>query len=361
MTEFQVRKNDLTQSRLVETDDLDIESGEILVKVDRFALTANNITYGVAGDKLGYWQFFPPAGEDPHGWGVLPVWGFADVISSTIDEIPVGDRLYGYFPPATQLKMRPVNVSATRLIDGAEHRSSLPPGYNSYRRVNAEPTYQSDMDNERAVLFPLHITSFCLWDVLKGRDWYGARQLIIVSASSKTSVGLAYALAADESAPPQTGITSTRNIPLVKKLGIYDTTISYDDLTEINPTIPTVIVDMSANAKVLAKLHTHLGEQMKHCINVGLTHWDQSGATGGTISERSEFFFAPGHIQKRIKEWGAVGFEQKSQGFMRETAEKCRGWLQLREVEGLQGLADVYLDVCHGRVAADEGIVITSK
>jgi len=100
---------------------------------------------------------------------------------------------------------------------------------------------------------------------------------------------------------------------------------------------------------------------MKHCINVGLTHWDQSGATGGTISERSEFFFAPGHIQKRIKEWGAVGFEQKSQGFMRETAEKCRGWLQLREVEGLQGLADVYLDVCHGRVAADEGIVITSK
>ncbi|NRA84799.1 MAG: DUF2855 family protein [Gammaproteobacteria bacterium] len=28
-------------------------------EVDKFALTANNITYGMTGDTLGYWLFFP--------------------------------------------------------------------------------------------------------------------------------------------------------------------------------------------------------------------------------------------------------------------------------------------------------------
>ena len=31
----------------------------LLVKVTRFAFTANNITYAVLGDQLKYWQLFP--------------------------------------------------------------------------------------------------------------------------------------------------------------------------------------------------------------------------------------------------------------------------------------------------------------
>ena len=37
----------------------------LLVKVDRFAFTANNITYAVIGDQLKYWQLFPA----PTGFG----------------------------------------------------------------------------------------------------------------------------------------------------------------------------------------------------------------------------------------------------------------------------------------------------
>ena len=275
MPEFQVRKNHFSESRLIDTPATEevpaITEGEVVVKIDRFAFTANNITYAVAGDQLGYWQFFPPSGDDTEGWGVIPVWGFADVVASQVEDVPVGERLFGYFPPARYLRMIPVGVSGQRLIDGAAHRARLPAGYNRYSRVGREPGYDASMDNERMLLWPLHITSFCLWDLLQDQSWYGARQVVILSASSKTSIGLAYALEADHTAPPVIALTSPRNLELVSKLGLYNQSLGYDALTDIDASVPTVIVDMSGNGEVLGRLHKHLGDNMKHCINVGLT------------------------------------------------------------------------------------------
>ena len=48
------------------------------LRVERFGLTANNVTYGAFGDQLGYWQFFAA----PEGWGRIPVWGFGEVVAS---------------------------------------------------------------------------------------------------------------------------------------------------------------------------------------------------------------------------------------------------------------------------------------
>ena len=174
--QFQVKKAMFFNGRLAElpTETLTIDNGEVLVKVDKFAYTANNITYAVAGDMIGYWQFFPAMGKDAEGYGVIPVWGFADVVESNAEGIPVGDRLFGYFPPASHLKMKPTRVSDRRFIDGAEHRSKLPAGYNLYRRVKAEKGYMTAMDKERMLLFPLHLTAFCIWDALQDKDWYGA-------------------------------------------------------------------------------------------------------------------------------------------------------------------------------------------
>lgn len=358
MSELQICQKNLNNTRIVETNTPSIGQGEILVKVDKFAFTANNLTYGVLGDQLGYWQFFPPEDNADGKWGIIPVWGFADVVESNFDGVTVGERLFGYFPPATNVKMMPAGVSDLLLIEGAAHRSKLPQGYNMYRRVNAEPGYNRDFDNERMLLFPLHITSFCIWDSMQDKDWYGAEQIIVISASSKTSLGLGYALDADENAPKTIGITSARNHELVDKLDIYDLTITYDDLESIDADVPTTIVDMSGNAVLLAKLHKHLADNMKHCINVGLTHWDESRNEEGIITSRSEFFFAPAHIQKRMKDWGPEGFEQKSQSFMFETTLKCRQWLKLKTVNGLSGLTDVYPDVCAGNIAAEEALII---
>ena len=93
-SDFVVRRDDLTRAEVHTGEVPSAGDGEALIRVDRFALTANNVTYGVAGDSIGYWQFFPAS----DGWGRIPVWGFGDVIDSHVEGLPAGERLYGYFP-----------------------------------------------------------------------------------------------------------------------------------------------------------------------------------------------------------------------------------------------------------------------
>lgn len=358
--QFQVNQSVFVRNRIAKTpaSDLVIQQGDILVEIEKFAYTANNITYAVAGDMIGYWQFFPPVGIDTDGWGVIPVWGFATVVESKTSDIPVGDRLFGYFPPAKHLKMKPVGINERRFIDGATHRGKLPVGYNLYQRVNNDKKYRSDFDRERMLLFPLHLTSFCLWDSLKEKDWYEAEQIIILSASSKTSTGLGYALQADENAPKVIGVTSSRNVDLVKKLNIYDTCLTYQEVTNIDASTPTVIVDMSGNNDILAALHILLGDQMKFTSKVGLTHWAKTKPQEGIISERSKFFFAPAHIQKRIEEWGADGFDERTASFLMQTAAKTKNWLRFKELSGLHELALIHPLVCAGVLPPDEGLIV---
>lgn len=363
MAEFQVRKSQFSEGRLVQSEEADRQpeagTGEIVVRIEAFSFTANNITYAAAGDQLGYWQFFPPKGDDVEAWGVIPVWGFAQVVESKHPEVTEGERLFGYFPPASFLKMAPTRVSGQRLFDGAEHRAKLPAGYNSYSRVDFEPGYQRSSDGERMLLWPLHMTSFCLWDLLKENQWYGAEQVLILSASSKTSIGLGYALEADDSAPTAIGLTSAGNLEMVRSLGIYDQCQSYDALADLDASRPTVIVDMSGNGSLLGQLQSRLGDNMRYCINVGLTHWDEFKPAAGMPKERAEFFFAPGHIQKRMKDWGPEAFASKTSVFLRDTARKSRQWLKLRDINGLDELAQIYPAVCNGKIPANEGLIVT--
>ncbi|MGB5580279.1 MAG: DUF2855 family protein [Woeseia sp.] len=360
MTEFQVRKDNFATHRLVQDTDgkAALAAGAVRARVERFAFTANNITYAVTGDTIGYWQFFPPGGDAADGWGMIPVWGFAEIVESNVDDVPVGERLFGYFPPASHLDMLPTKITGQRIVDGAAHRSELPPAYNNYTRVAAEPGYNTSTDNARMLLWPLYITSFCLWDALQDNDWYGAKQVVIVSASSKTSIGLAYAIDDDAQAPPAVAVTSKRNLAFVNNLGLYQQSVTYDNVDAIDATVPTVIVDMAGNGEVMGRLHTHLGDNMRYCIKVGLTHWDDTKDGGGIIRERSKFFFAPSHIQKRMQDWGPDGFAKKSAGFMQQTAAKSRDWLEFRNIDGLEGLAKIYADVCDGRIAANQGLIV---
>ena len=362
MSQFQIRKDDFLTQRLVplgaDATNSPLAPGQIRLAVDSFSFTANNITYAAAGDMLGYWQFYPPVGEDSLGWGVIPVWGFADVVDSCCDQITVGERLFGYFPPATQVVMQPAQISEHRLMEGSAHRAELPPAYNSYTRIPKGAGFDKRSEAERMLLWPLHITSFCLWDALKEKQWHQAQQIIILSASSKTSTGLAYALANDPDAPPAVALTSSHNLPLVKQLEIYQHAIAYDQLDQINTGLPTVIVDMSGNSALLKQLAQRLGENLNYTIRVGLTHWDESQGDAGLDHAKSEFFFVPTYIQKRMQDWGPQKFSERSERFLHASAAWSRNWLKIRTVEGLSGLAKIYPDICQGKLAADEGVIV---
>lgn len=361
MSEFQVLKTQLATTRVVETPEVNeneqLNAGELLVKVETYSYTANNITYGVAGDQLGYWQFFPAQDDQNEGWGIIPVWGFGTVVNSQCEGVEKGERIFGYFPSANYLKMANVKVSSNKLIDGAAHRSQLPPAYNRYRRVNHEPGYRPELDAAMMLLWPLHVTSFGLWDKLCMHDYFGAKQILVLSASSKTSLGLGFALSEDKDAPKSIGITSQGNKAWVESVDLYDDVLSYQQVKELD-NVETAIVDMSGNAGLLNEIQAHLGDNLKFCLNVGLTHWDEMGAKVEIPKDRKEFFFAPGHIQVRIKEWGPEEFDKRSTGFLAKSTMNSQNWMKVRAIKGLEALKETYPDIANGKVPPQDGIIV---
>jgi hypothetical protein len=130
------------------------------------------------------------------------------------------------------------------------------------------------------------------------------------------------------------------------------------DIEKIDANKPTVIIDMSAHADVLRRRHRHLGDNMRYTSNVGLTHWDEPRKVEGIIRDRSHQFFAPDRIQQRMKEWGAEEFGRRSTSYVSNSATKSRDWLKITELQGVSGLASVYQDVCDGKVAANQGLIV---
>jgi hypothetical protein len=359
--EFQVNKANPNEYRIVEAENKVLGEGEVRLEIDQFAFTANNLTYAAAGDSLGYWQFFPALDNADNRWGIIPVWAFADVVESNNDAVPVGDRLYGYFPPATSVVIAPSHISDNALVDNIQHRQKLPPLYNRYNRVLAGSNYDRSGDAARILLAPLHMTSFCIWDQLKSNNYYNAEQVIIVSASSKTSLGLAYGLSSDDNAPTVVALTSSRNVDFVFALGLYQETISYDSLAETLQNKPSVVIDMAGSAIVKADIQNKLGNNLNYYISVGITHWED--LDGGAFAkeanpEKHEMFFAPSYILERMKEWGPAEFDKRSSGFVVDAATATFGWMTIDQRNGLDGLTELYPAACKGTVPPSSGVVI---
>src|SRR5262245_38125289 len=100
--DFIVNRSNLRETAFVpgrESAGSQLSDGQLLLHVDRFAFTANNITYGAVGEMIGYWNFFPAK----DGWGRIPVWGFADIVGARHNALPAGERIYGYLPMSTHL------------------------------------------------------------------------------------------------------------------------------------------------------------------------------------------------------------------------------------------------------------------
>lgn len=347
---MEVRKTDLATLRFTRTAAALPAPGEVLVRIERFAITANNVTYGVVGERIGYWKFFPAE----EGWGVIPVWGVGAVEASAHPEVREGERLYGYWPMASHVTLAPGKVGKARLADGAAHRAGLPAVYNSYLRLDAEEDYGRATDRARMALWPLYATSFCLADWLADNGNHRAAQAVIPSASSKTAIGLAFALIAEGSPLRRVGVTSARNAAMVRALGLYDDVILYEEIEERVERVPTVIVDMSGSGAVIGRLHRHLGEAMRFTSNVGITHYAEAGMGPDFIRERSALFFAPSHIAKRTAEWGPGEFDRRAAAFWREAAEKSASWLEYRDATGPEETEAAWRAVLEGRARPDE-------
>jgi len=301
------------------------------------------------GEKMHYWDFFPAANNK----GSVPVWGFAEVIATQCEGVDVGERFYGYFPMSTHLIVEPEQIRSGSFVDGASHRSKLPFVYNQYLRCARDPLYHADNEALQMLLRPLFLTSFLIGDFLADNGFFGATQIILTSASSKTSIALAHLLqrgkASREHSIEVIGLTSQGNVDFVQNLGYYDRTLDYQSLKDLDTTAGSMIVDMAGNTKLLAELYRLLGTQLKYSCMVGLSHWDQFGALPDDLPEpKPVLFFAPTQAQKRIAEWGGAKFQSLITEQWHTFAASAGDWVEVEKSYGPEATGVVYEQVLGG-------------
>ena len=204
----------------------------------------------------------------------------------------------------------------------------------------------------------LFMTSFLVDDLFDDENFYGATSSIITSASSKTSIALAFLLKR-RARGPVIGLTSARNQEFVEKLGCYDEVILYDDLGALSNSCPAVMIDMAGNGEVVATIHERLGSQLKYSCAVGGTHWESKPKPADLPGPTPEFFFAPARIVKRTQDWGGAGLQDRIGSAWSDFVGFSDQWLTVTRHQGPQALERVYLDVLSGRIDPRDGHVIS--
>ena len=353
MTDFLVKREDLRECRIEESPAPVIGDGQVLLRVDAFGLTANNVTYAVMGEVMSYWKFFPAAA----GWGRVPMWGFAEVERTEAEGVKEGARVYGYLPPSSHLVVTATGVNERGFTDGSPNRAELPAAYHRYLVSDFDRFYDAGTEDIQMLMRPLFYTSFLIDDQLDDEGLTQKGPVLISSASSKTALAAAFLLARREDVE-LIGLTSARNVEFVEGLGVYARTVAYDEIGSLEAGLATY-VDISGDAEVRAAVHSHYGDELAHSMAVGFTHWED-GVQGGEDLDgpTPKFFFAPDRIVKRMTDWGGSGLEQRVAEAWHPFCEWTAGWLAVEHGEGFEAVRAAYLEVLEGGVAPDRAHVL---
>ena len=346
-----VDRADLASTALRHSALREPSAGQALLRVDRVGMTANNVTYALLGDSFHYWDFFP---TEP-GRGVVPVWGFGEVAASATEGARRRD---------TRVRVLPVGLTPSRPTRPGRRsrfpRRQPPPSAASLsiqrvQRERTDPAY-SAADEDLLILYrPLFYTSFMLADQLEDNAFFGARVLLVSSASSKTAYGAAFLLR--DKGIAVVGLTSAGNVTFTESLGCYDRVLTYQDVASVDPAVPTAYVDVAGNAEVRAAARRHLGDQLVHEAIVGVSHQELAGAEALT-GPRTAVFFAPDQMRKRTKDWGREELDARFATAWKRFAPTVAGWVDVVVGHGPEGLRQAWLEVLAGRAAPRAGHVI---
>ncbi len=356
ITQVHVRKTALTDAVLAEMPLAPLAEGAVRLAVDSFSVTANNVTYAVAGDSFKYWDFFPA----PDGFGIVPMWGHARVIESHCPDIAVGERVYGYLPMASHLDVVPGRVTPGGFLDTTDYRQPMSPVYNSYTRLAADPEHYPAREAERMIFGPLFRTGFLIEYFLRAQDWFGAEQLIVTSASSKTALGLASVARQSSPGIRRIGLTSRGNVGFVTATGLYDEVVAYDDLERV-PVLRSVSVDFAGNADLLAQVHRHFDAALVHSALVGMTHIEARSTFGGAEplpGPKPALFFAPDHAVAFFKAHGPEEGGKLVAAAWHEFLKAADGTVAIERHKGLEAARTVFSAMVAGQIDPAKGVVI---
>ena len=332
--------------------------GEVVLALDRFSLTTNNITYAAYGDSIGYWQVFPTGRDD---YGLMPVWGFADVAASRAEGIAVGARVFGYFPMADHLVVQAEKISRGGFADAAPWRKAVPDIYNRYVLCAADANYSAELENPEVLFRPLFITSYTAVDFLREHDFFGARQIVVSSASSKTAYGAAWCLAGDN--VKLVALTGDRNRAFVEGLGAYHSVRGYGDIDGLPTDVPTLYLDLAGDPDLRRRVHAHFGKALTYDCLVGSTQGDAFPQDDhDLIGPKPVFFFAATCLDSHRERGTLRAFYERffadQRAFFERVIDPAAPWIRIVEHRGLDQAAGVVRALANDGADPAEGAVV---
>lgn len=343
----------------VASDEATLSPDGVVLEVERFALTANNVTYAVTGEVLEYWRFFP-TGDD--ATGVVPVWGVAEVVASDRDDVAVGERWYGFLPMATHLAVQPGRVTADGVVDASPHREGLAGVYQRYVRLHADALHDPEHLDLELLLRPLFTTAFLLAEVVDGDAGERHDMVVITSASSKTGTALAHLLRDRD--VTVVGVTSAGNVEHVTATGLHDRVLSYEELDGLADLGGrAAVVDLAGRNDVVAGVHDHLPTGLATHLVVGATHHD-AGADQPTSAEDAPaptFFFAPTHAAELARAWGPAVLGERIATAWAPFVAAMANDLRVTELDGLDAAAGAWPGLVDGDVDPADGLVVVLR
>ena len=353
------RKADIGDTRLADIAGHDaLREGEVVLSLDRFSLTTNNITYAAYGDALRYWTLFP-TGDD--GFGMMPVWGFADVTASRAPGVEVGARVFGYFPIADTLVVKAEKIGRGGFADASPWRQTVPDIYNRYVLCAGDRHYSAALENSEALFRPLFITSYTAVDFLRGNRFFGARQIVVSSASSKTAYGAAWCLKDDDVSV--VALTGARNRAFVEGLDIYDAVHGYQAVEALDATAPTLYLDLAGDPELRRRVHARFGEALVYDCLVGSTQSDNfTGDDPDLKGPRPVFFFAATCLDSHRAQGTLNAFYDRfladQSRFFERVVDPASPWIRIVEHQGLEAAAGVVRSLADGRSDPAEGAIV---
>ena len=277
------------------------------------------------------------------------------MVRSRHPDLPEGEPIYGFFTMSSHVVLQPAMIRARRFVDGAPHRAPLPPTYNEYTRLAADPDYDPSQADLHLVLRPLFALAFFLGAFLQEKSMFGAPRALVSSASSKTALSIGCVLR--DAGIPAIGLTSEANRAFVESTGVFDSVGDYGRIATL-PREPVVYVDMADNAGIRRRVHEHFGDLLRHSSRAGFTHGEREEA-GALPGPAPEVFFAPDHILALRKAWGPEVLRERLIASQRRVFAQLAPHLRVRTGAGRAAVEQAYHEVRAGRTAPQDAWILS--
>ena len=154
------------------------------------------------------------------------------------------------------------------------------------------------------------------------------------------------------------GLPSPGKVEFTEATGYDGSVHLYDDL-ELPADAPLVFVDFAGNDRLVADLHRHAADQLKHTVVVGATHWEERDQGGPLDGGDSDFFFLPPWMDKRRGEWGPGEFARRYDEAWETFLPTVERWMRVEHHSGPAAVEAVYRGMLEGKVDPSVGHMLS--